>query len=569
MRAFVAFGLPLMALASQQLRPKRVQCQVLRLQTRYSNDSAEESYICRTETAHYRLELPLDEYTPEMTIEVMHPSIRKDVLRGSGYRILSQFHRKLQVSGTGVRSVFMVRVSTANGQPGPSLSDMRNLFNPNEVNFATQYDACSYGQLQFRLEQAVDVSLASTYATPLAAVLAAEQQLKSQYGDNLADHVYYCLPTGLGWRPDWTAASAGTHRSFYNDEWCLSLSASMHELGHNLQLHHSGTVANDYGDTSGMMGASKVQAHQPQRCFNGYKSWQLGWYAGHQLYVEPQAEGQLVDLATFIDLPKTTKPVAINVGNRFYLQYNVAAEMNAGTASFRNQVSIVEPQDNKSIARDGLSAGDIFATNWQGQQLRIEACHAVTQGASYMTLSIGLGNSLCHQASLPAQQAQEKPPAPAPVTEDTSFPTSFDPNRVQQSLPAATPAPSSSPTTAPTRAPTSTTTPAPSRVPTRLPTESPTPLPTEAPTRFPTKMPPPLPTNAPTRFPTLSPTVTTTTTQPVPAVPLPTLTITHMPTVPTSAPTPMDRTPEPTPAPSPDPRKVWEYIHLLYSRLSP
>lgn len=41
--------------------------------------------------------------------------------------------------------------------------------------------------------------------------------------------------------------------SVYNDNWCLSLSGQMHELGHNLNLHHSGEGDEEYGDKSGMM----------------------------------------------------------------------------------------------------------------------------------------------------------------------------------------------------------------------------------------------------------------------------------------------------------------------------
>ena len=42
--------------------------------------------------------------------------------------------------------------------------------------------------------------------------------------------------------------------SYYNDHWCQSVSAQMHEVGHNLGLSHSGVNDEDlYGDETGMM----------------------------------------------------------------------------------------------------------------------------------------------------------------------------------------------------------------------------------------------------------------------------------------------------------------------------
>ena len=68
--------------------------------------------------------------------------------------------------------------------------------------------------------------------------------------------------------------------SVYNHDWCGRVSAQMHEIGHNYNLDHSGTVTgNEYGDRSGYMGISYPFDDLPIMCCNGPKSWQLGWYA--------------------------------------------------------------------------------------------------------------------------------------------------------------------------------------------------------------------------------------------------------------------------------------------------
>ncbi len=52
----------------------------------------------------------------------------------------------------------------------------------------------------------------------------------------------------------------------------------MHEVGHNLGLGHSGEGAEEYRDKSCLIGWVFLETG-PLICFNGAKSWQLGWCA--------------------------------------------------------------------------------------------------------------------------------------------------------------------------------------------------------------------------------------------------------------------------------------------------
>ena len=76
--------------------------------------------------------------------------------------------------------------------------------------------------------------------------------------------------------------------SVFNDDACTSVSAQMHELGHNFYLAHSNEGSNAYDDKTGMMGISYGQ-DDTSMCFNPGKSWQLGWYQDKNVFLDPQS----------------------------------------------------------------------------------------------------------------------------------------------------------------------------------------------------------------------------------------------------------------------------------------
>ena len=70
-----------------------------------------------------------------------------------------------------------------------------------------------------------------------------------------------CLPDDTlkndgqgGLTSNWIAYAYLDHwLSVYKDEWCTYHSAQMHEIGHNLNLQHSGEGNNEYDDQSCMV----------------------------------------------------------------------------------------------------------------------------------------------------------------------------------------------------------------------------------------------------------------------------------------------------------------------------
>jgi hypothetical protein len=189
--------------------------------------------------------------------------------------------RKLIIEGN--KTILVVRVIAADGATTASegaLGDFVFGTDASSITVATQYKACSYGQLNFL--EADDRALTGTNdgnengisngATTVRVdmnivkgqdyqmVVAITDALEENFGVSsplqLADHVMYCLPkdtmNGIAYAYDnhWFSA--------YDDDWCNYVSVGMHEIGHNLNLHHSGESTGEYHDQSGMVRDSSI-----------------------------------------------------------------------------------------------------------------------------------------------------------------------------------------------------------------------------------------------------------------------------------------------------------------------
>ena len=140
-------------------------------------------------------------------------------------------------STIGKKTIAVVRISTKDSSPTPDAQTIEStLFNPDTVNLRTQYMNCSFGQLEWTLAPAgvvevyVDQPVAD-FKSGAELVTAAQEVMINSMGiepSKLGDKVMMCLPPGTG---GWIASSGVNHwRSQYNDEWCLSLTATMHEM---------------------------------------------------------------------------------------------------------------------------------------------------------------------------------------------------------------------------------------------------------------------------------------------------------------------------------------------------
>ena len=125
------------------------------------------------------------------------------------------------------------------------------------------------------------------------------------------------------------------------------ISALAHEIGHNLNLHHSGEGDEDYADLSGYMGYGSRDVGAPISCFNAQKHWSLGWFQDRStsLGLDDLPWGGYVAFFGNYNLTSPYDNVLVNVGRsspRLFLQYNQATGINSGTRERKDQVVIVE-----------------------------------------------------------------------------------------------------------------------------------------------------------------------------------------------------------------------------------
>lgn len=309
------------------------------------------------------------------------------------------------------KTLAMVSISTLDSSSSYSAQDMADaLMDPNKINLRTQFEACSFGKLQWEVAPGglIDIKLPDTVTnlkTDNAVIVATQRFLKKTKNlksvSDLADKVIMCLPPGTG---AWAGRAGVDHwRVQMNDHWCLSLSGTMHEIGHTMGLSHSNANGQRYADRSGYMGSGYTSQTWPQKCFNAYHSYQLGWYSDKTLTISEKSPNRLIDLAAFVDydhLDTRDEYVLINLADTYFMHFNVAKSFNIGTEHQINQLTVTEPTVNGTESLAGIKVGGIYTIedfNSLGVPLKIEACQqkTTTTGAEVIVVSISTGLSLC------------------------------------------------------------------------------------------------------------------------------------------------------------------------------
>jgi len=294
-------------------------------------------------------------------------------------------------------------------------------------NLKSHYAACSYNELLFEpfsgdmngetiVAGVGEVTLASNIVGVDRNVVkqsmldAADEKygdLSTKIANDELDYVMLCLPPGTD--GSWIAyAYVNSWLSVYNDYWCNSLSAQMHEVGHNLGLAHSGETTT-YDDKSGMMGYSYNQDEGPVMCFNAAKNFQLGWYNNGEETITPlQAnteknffDGRLIGIAEYdlIDTASTDKAIVqiTGYGNDYYVSFNSKKGINSGTQEGGNQVLV-----HSRSPGQGYSTSTLVAKLSSGQEYTIEGISDTivrVDGVSTATTpsyaNVYIGNARC------------------------------------------------------------------------------------------------------------------------------------------------------------------------------
>merc|ERR1712071_377615 len=173
---------------------------------------------------------------------------------------------------------------------------------------------------------------------------------------DIFDLVMICLPPNTNVKTAY--ARGGGKLSVFNDNYCLSPSVQMHEIGHNIRLYHAYENGVEYEDRSGLMGNSySSEFESPHMCYNGGKSWLLGWYEDKSISVKldesnnyswsgnlvgvtdyERAEDQMYVVVEFILGEKDADDISRNI----YLVYNNKEGINSEVKEFGDQVTITK-----------------------------------------------------------------------------------------------------------------------------------------------------------------------------------------------------------------------------------
>jgi hypothetical protein len=221
-------------------------------------------------------------------------------------------------------------------------------------------------------------------------------------------------------------------------------------------------------------------------CFNGAKSWFLGWYdiGGHTTY-DPLMNVNLVGtkMAALDDYltGKTTSQHAVILqivtdsteADDYYVMYNKAKGVNAQVVEYPDSVTITKGRVGELSKHVGhlASSGEKQMLLISNKTMVVELCFFDTEhttGAEYAMIIVYDGSlpaPLC-----PTQVPPTPPPVPAPVP--TPVPT-----------PVPVPVPAPVPTPVPTPVPVPVPAPVPAPVPTPVPVPVPAPVPAPRPHR--------------------------------------------------------------------------------------
>jgi len=164
----------------------------------------------------------------------------------------------------GIRRIIVIRISTLDATPTATAEDLYSLIFGTNISLKMQFYHCSIGQLNSIPvgPGVVDLKIpinVTQVISPDSLVHAAIAQVQQDLGEGLTvslqqmtDNAIFCLPPGVGGNP--ASAEVGSWRAQFRNDWCDSLSATMHETGHMLGLVHSNEYGKPYDDTTSYMG---------------------------------------------------------------------------------------------------------------------------------------------------------------------------------------------------------------------------------------------------------------------------------------------------------------------------
>lgn len=297
-----------------------------------------------------------------------------------------RYHDRKLVASTGDLPTLMVRVvdSMGNG-PDYSLSQLVDDVFDDESCLKTQMEACSYDQLRIHPYQDEIVSngvheitvpmdaLAVSHGAFQNAMFEEFEATLGSRDDPKFGLIMFCIPPtndesfmAVGW--------VNGKTTIYSHDSCGQVSAQMHEVGHNLNLEHSGEGDNEYADQTGVMGFSYADDDQ-KICYNAAKNWQLGWYSDQTLTNNPRNHPAMQTFVLNGISDYTVNPDALvvlrleqlSLGSDFYIGYNRKSGINADTREDGDMVTVLR----KDSGPDALGLSWKIGNLYPGMSLEI------------------------------------------------------------------------------------------------------------------------------------------------------------------------------------------------------
>mmetsp|Transcript_49050 Transcript_49050/g.118816 ORF Transcript_49050/g.118816 Transcript_49050/m.118816 type:complete len:961 (-) Transcript_49050:91-2973(-) len=378
-------------------------------------------------------------------------------------------HERRLARTTGTKSVLVVRVIGGQSQTSASEGDLREeTFGENDVNLRTQYDGCSGGKLQMVpynglvnggsgsstrpfINNGV-VTLNVPGITSGQNMFNAENLVRNEIVDKLGsldqfDHIMMCLPPGtkgpIGY------AYLNDRVSVFNEytrgnngktiPWCSSVSIQMHEIGHNLDLFHSGSGGDQYADTSGVMGYSTSNDDAPKSCFNALKEFQLGWFSGRDprlsnIQGTKKARTQLIPSASYKKYEDdASKDVILRIpvpgSEDLYISYNRAVGANSGTPQAADKLVVITGLTRATSYKVGeLGPGQqLQLNNYGGGSTPLKVRFTRAESNSGVANEIAIVDVFFNAADCDPTNCGGPPltpnPTPAPIPQPTPVPT--------------------------------------------------------------------------------------------------------------------------------------------------
>lgn len=457
-------------------------------------------YACeKSDGSTYRLEGVEDEMESGQMLtglaEVDEDS--RTVTVTSGEYVLSEHTNGVIASVEGVKPLLIVYVDPPDEKNGKTKEEYANdVFGicdgcaTDPVNLKSQMSACSAGKLQFIpakcptgatscqnrnliVNGAITVSITQNIGNVASGTVvnyaqSALNTLLSDGGLQVSDYSSWYKLFIFSTNANWGGAAAWAYLpgvvSAYRDDYAYRMGVLVHELGHNIGLHHSGSGSASYADHSCLMGNPSYGDDGPQICFNGAKNWETSWFSDDSETVNVLSgknwDGMLVGIDDYSKnkYSKGTHYMVIKIpddaaNDDLYVMYNKKKGINGGVTFDADKVTITRGQTQQVSWRQGAldTSTNLYTSNNFGtsrKTLNVKLCEFSTNSASTDTARVLV------------------------YTNDNPL-----------SCESSTSAPIKSPTKNPTKRPTAN----PTRKPTTVPTRKPTTVPTKKPTSAPTK----------------------------------------------------------------------------------